>query len=173
MKLLLIQMARIALAIVAGFIAGWLLFFVVRLRFLPPGLLVPGCMVAVWFLLPRFIPKLKTEAPDSASGPVQADGQRFEPTHRTKNIAINAQTRQIWFRDKKGKTWILDSHDIVGWSHEWTDRPTSLGVGHHDNYLFLKTNNLDQPTHTIWFGGHSKHELAKAWHARLTAMLKY
>src|SRR5215469_8023217 len=40
---LLIQVGRIVLAIVAGFIAGWLLVFVAGLRFLPPGLMVPAC----------------------------------------------------------------------------------------------------------------------------------
>lgn len=169
------QVLRAVLALILGYILGKIAaapLFLMGLWSLRPVVFLAS-MVLVWFLLPRVIPKLKTEASDSASGPVQASGQHFEPTHRAKNIAINAQTGQIWFRDKKGKQWILNSHDIVGWSHEWTDRPTNLGVGHHDNYLFLKTNNLDHPTHTIWFGGHFKHELAKEWHARLTAMLKY
>ncbi len=67
----LIQIGRIALAIVLGFIAAWLLFTVTS-RLLPPGLLVPGCMVAVWFFLPRFVPKFKAakfKAADNAASP--------------------------------------------------------------------------------------------------------
>jgi hypothetical protein len=172
---ILIQMARIALAIVAGFIAGWLLFFVIGLRFLPPGLLVPGCMVAAWFLLPRLFPAFKTQPKAAGSGPttLQVNGQPFHATHHAKNVAINATTGHVWFRDTKGKEWILASGDIRSWNHEWTDRSNGHGmVAHNDNYLVITTNNLDHPTHRIRMGGHFKHELAKEWHARLTAMLK-
>lgn len=174
MKLLLIQMARIVLAIVAGFMAGWLLFFVVRLRFLPPGLLVPGCMVAVWFLLPRLFPAFKTQPKAAGSGPItsQVNGQPFQATHHTKNVAINA-AGQVWFRDTKGKEWILDPEDIRSWKHEWTDRSNQYGmIAHNNNFLIITTNNLDHPTHRIKMGGHFQHELAKEWHARLTALLK-
>jgi len=172
---ILIQMVRIALAIVAGFIAGWLLFFVIGLHFPPPGLLVPGCMVAVWFLLPRLFPAFKTRPKAETAGPatLHANGQVFQATHHAKNVAINATTGHVWFRDTKGKEWILASGDIRSWNHEWTDRSNGHGmVAHNDNYLVITTNSLDHPTHKIRMGGHFKHELAKEWHARLTAMLK-
>lgn len=172
---ILIQMARIALAIVAGFIAGWLLFFVVGLRFLSPGLLVPGCMVAAWFLLPRLFPAFKTQPKAETAGPatLQVNGQPFHATHHAKNVAINATTGHVWFRDTKGKEWILASGDIRSWNHEWTDRSNAHGmVAHNDNHLVITTNDVDHPTHKIRMGGHFKHELAKEWHARLTAMLK-
>lgn len=172
---LLIQIARIAVAIVAGFIAGWLLFFVVGLRFLPPGLLVPGCMLGAWFLLPRLFPVFKPHPKTENAGPItlHANGHSFEATHHTKNVAINAVTRQVWFRDTKGKEWILSPGDIRSWNHEWTDRSNAHGmVAHNDNRLVITTNDLNHPTHKIKMGGHFKHDLAKEWHARLTAMLK-
>ncbi|BFI95489.1 MAG: hypothetical protein RSP_09990 [Rhodanobacter sp.] len=171
---ILIQIVRVALSIVAGFIAGWLLFFVVGLRFLPPGLLVPGCMVAVWFLLPRLFPVFKPQPKTENAGPItlHANGHSFEATHHAKNVAINAATGQVWFRDTKGKEWLLNREDVRRWKHEWVDQPNGYGkIWHNDNYLILTTADVDHPTHKIKMGSHFQHELAKEWHARLTAML--
>lgn len=174
---ILIQMARIALTIVAGFIAGGILYMVGPFRILPLGLWVLLGIAAAWFLLPRLFPVLKAQPETRAanSGPItlQVNGQPFEATHHAKNVAINATTGHVWFRDTKGKEWILASGDIRSWNHEWTDRSNGHGmVAHNDNYLVITTNSLDHPTHKIRMGGHFKHELAKEWHARLTAMLK-
>ena len=172
---ILIQMGRIALAIVAGFIGGWLLYMVVHIRLLPPGLLVPLCMIAAWFLLPRLLPAFKTQPKSVGSGPItlQVNDQSFHATHHTKNVAINATTGQVWFRDTKSREWLLDREDIRRWKHEWVDQPNVYGkIWHNDNCLIITTNDVDHPTHKISMGGHFKHELAQEWHARLTAMLK-
>jgi hypothetical protein len=55
----LIQFLRIVIAVVAGFVIGWCVFFVLHVRVLPPGLLVPVCMALVWWALPRFAPRFK------------------------------------------------------------------------------------------------------------------
>lgn len=55
----LIQFLRVVIAIVAGFVIGWCVFFVLHVRVLPPGLLVPVCMALVWWALPRFAPRFK------------------------------------------------------------------------------------------------------------------
>lgn len=172
---ILIQIVRVAVAIVAGFIAGWLLFFLVGLRFLPPGLLVPGCMVAAWLLLPRFFPAFKPRHKTENAGPItlQVNGQPFQATHHAKNVAINTDTGQVWCRDTKGREWLLDSLDIRGWKHEWVDRSNQYGmISHNDNQLVIETRDLDHPIHRIKMGGHFKHAQAQEWHARLTAMLK-
>jgi len=169
---LLIQLGRIALAIVAGFVGGWLLFMPLHIRLLPPGLFVPFCMVAVWFLLPRLFPAFRSTS--VAEGPVtlQVNGQTFQATHCTKNLAINATTGQVWFRDTKGKEWLLDRADIRTWDHQWVDQPNKYGhIWHNSNHLVITTRSVDHPTHKISMGHWNKHELAKEWHARLTAML--
>lgn len=61
------QALRIALALVGGFMLGWLLFTVLHFRLLMPGLLVPVCMGLVWWLLPRFVPRFKPAS--THSGP--------------------------------------------------------------------------------------------------------
>ena len=170
---ILIQIARIAVAVVVGFVGGWLLFMPLHIRLLPPGLFVPLCMVAVWFLLPRFFPAFRSTSVAERPVTLQANGKPFQATHRTKNLAVNADTGQVWCRDKKGKEWLLDSLDIRGWKHEWTDRSNAYGmIAHNDNYLVIETRDINHPTHRVWMGGHFKHEHAKEWHARLTTMLK-
>jgi len=145
---LLIQVGRIVLAIVAGFIAGWLLVFVAGLRFLPPGLMVPACMVAAWFLLPRVFPAFKPRPKTENAGPItlQVNGQPFQATHHTRNIAINATTGQVWFRDTQGREWLLDRADVRTWDHQWVDHPIRQACGHraeahgaqlHQNHLQL------------------------------------
>lgn len=167
------QVLRVLIALVAGFVAGWMLYVPFHVHLLPPGLLVPVCMVAAWVLLPRLFPALRPRPADEGPAQIQTNGRTFDATHRTKNLAINANTRQVWFRDKKSKEWILSSSDIRSWDHEWMDRSNQYGmIAHNDNYLVIKTNDIDHPTHKIKMGGHFKHELAKEWHARLTTMLK-
>jgi len=164
---------RIILAIIAGFIGGWLLFMPLHIRLLPPGMVVPSCMVVAWFLLPRLFPAFRS--PSVAEGPVtlQVGGKLFQATHRTKNLAINARTGQVWCRDTKGREWLLDSLDIRGWKHEWVDRSNQYGmISHNNNELVIETRDTDHPTHRIKMGGHFKHQHAQEWHARLTAMLK-
>ncbi len=171
---LLIQVGRIVLAIVAGFIAGWLLVFVAGLRFLPPGLMVPACMVAAWFLLPRVFPAFKPRPKTENAGPItlQVNGQPFQATHHTRNIAINATTGQVWFRDTQGREWLLDRADVRTWDHQWVDQPNKYGhIWHNSNHLVITTRSVDHPKHKISMGHWNKHELAKEWHARLTAML--
>lgn len=124
---ILIQIARIAVAVVAGFVGGWLLFMPLHIRLLPPGLFVPLCMVAVWFLLPRFFPAFRSTPVAEEPATFQTNGKPFQATHRTENLAVNTNTGQVWCRDKKGKEWLLDSLDIRGWKHEWTDRSNAYG----------------------------------------------
>jgi hypothetical protein len=167
------QILRVIAALIAGFFGGFILYVPLHIRLLPPSLFVPACMIATWFLLPRFLPMFRSRPADAGPTQIQLNGRTFEATHGTKNLAINASTRELWFRDKKGKQWILGADDIRTWNHEWTDRSNNYGmIAHNDNYLVLTTDDIDHPTHKIWMGGHFKHEHAKEWHARLTAMLK-
>lgn len=166
---------RLLVSQVAGFIAALLLYRVGHIHFLPPVLLIPLCLVAAWFLLPRLFPAFKAPPKAENAGPItlQANGRPFYASHHTKNVAINSTTGQVWLRDTKGKEWVLESTSIRNWNHEWTDRSNGNGVlTHGNNYLVITTNDVDHPTHKISMGGHFKHEHAKEWHARLTAMLK-
>lgn len=164
---------RIILAIIAGFVGGWLLFMPLHIRLIPPALFVPFCMVVMWFLLPKFSPVFRSTS--AVEGPVtlQVNGRPFQATHRTKNLAINASTGQVWCRDTKGREWLLDSLDIRSWKHEWVDRSNQYGmISHNNNELVIETRDTDHPIHRIKIGGHFKHQHAREWHARLTAMLK-
>lgn len=159
----LIQLVRIILTVVVGFIASILLIAVIGTSDVSSVLLTLCCWAATWFLLPRLIPALKKRANPKLE---------FEATHSAKNVAINAHTGQVWFRDTRGKEWILSQEEIRSWRHEWTNMSNNYGaIWHTKNVLIIATNDLDHPTHTIAMGGHSKHKLADEWHARLTAML--
>jgi hypothetical protein len=168
---------RLIVSLVAGFVAALLFYRIIHLHVFPPLLLIGLCTVAGWFLLPRLFPALKSQSTSRTerSGPItlQVNGRPFEATHHTKNVALNATTGQVWFRDTNGKEWLLDRLDIRSWNLDWKDASNAYGkITHHDHYLVLTTNDLDHPMHKISMGGHSKHEQAKEWHARLTAMLK-
>jgi hypothetical protein len=170
---LLTQGARLIVSLVLGFVAAWLLYRIGHIHVLSPVILIGLCTVAAWFLLPRFIPTFKTPAKTDSSGPLTVNGQSFHATHHTKNVALNATTGQVWFRDTKGKEWLLDRRDIRSWNLDWKDASNAYGkITHHDHYLVIMTNDVDHPTHKISMGGHFKHELAQEWHARLTALLK-
>lgn len=159
----LIQLVRIILAVVIGFFASCLLIAVIGERFVSAVVLNLICWVVTWWLLPRLIPAFKKKTHPKLP---------FEATHRAKNVAINGDTGQVWFRDTKGKEWIFSSDEIRNWSHEWTNLTNNFGqIWHTKNVLVIATRDLDHPTHKIPMGGHSKHELAKEWHERLTAML--
>lgn len=159
----LIQLVRFILTVVVGFIASILLITVLGLSEVSSVLLTLCCWIATWFLLPRVIPALKKKSHPKL---------KFEATHRAKNMAINAHTRQVWFRDTRGKEWILSPEDIRTWRHEWTNLSNNYGgQWQTKNVLIITTNDLDHPTHTIAMGGHSKHKLAAEWQERLTAML--
>jgi hypothetical protein len=170
---LLTHGTRLIVSLVVGFITALLLYRIGHIHVLPPVLLIGLCMVGMWFLLPRFVPKFKAPAKTDSSGPLMVNGQLFQATHHTKNVALNATTGQVWFRDTKGKEWLLDRQDIRGWDLDWKDASNAYGkITHHDHYLVITTRSVDNPTHKISMGGHFKHELAKEWHARLTALLK-
>lgn len=164
---------RLIVSLVAGFIVALLLYRIGHIHVLPPTLLILLCAVAAWFLLPRIIPAFKSPAKTDSAGPLTVNGQSFQATHHTKNVAINATTGQVWFRDTRGKEWVLDRQDIRAWDLDWKDASNAYGkITHHDHYLVIKTRSVDHPTHKISMGGHFKHEQAQEWHARLTAMLK-
>lgn len=170
----LIQIVRLSISLVVGIIAAFFLNVIINVRILPPLLLMGLCVLVLWFFLPRLIPFFQNKPRGRKSGPITIDvnGEKFQATHHAENIAINATTKQVWFRDHKGRQWLLDRPEIETWNLEWRDISNNYGaVAHKDNYIVITTNNIDHPTHKIPMGGHFKHDLAKEWHARLTALL--
>lgn len=170
----LIQIVRIGISLIGGIVVAFFLNVILGVRILPPIILMAICVLALWFLLPRVVPFFENKPRGPKSGPItiHVNGKTFEATHHTKNIAINAATGQMWFRDDKGRQWLLDRSQIRTWTHEWRDISNNYGaVASKNNFLVLTTNDVDHPTHRIPMGGHFQHQLAKEWSARLTAFL--
>jgi hypothetical protein len=62
------QALRLIVAIIGGFVIDWLIVVFLHIRLVSPVILLPISMIALWFLLPRFLPTFKPK-PAVSKGP--------------------------------------------------------------------------------------------------------
>jgi hypothetical protein len=62
------QVLRVLAAVIGGFVIDWLIVVFLHIRLVSPVILLPASMIAIWFLLPKFLPAF-TPKPAVSKGP--------------------------------------------------------------------------------------------------------
>jgi hypothetical protein len=139
-----------------------------------------GILIGLILMIYGMVQNGKGSESDNLTAP---GGKAFDATHRSKNLALDANSGALWCKDDKGRVHVFERGQVTAWEHNWVEASYRNGVFLlKKNVLVLKVASLDAPRVTVkfdrcWdgstFGSKANHEEAADWMERLNAFYNH